>query len=94
MEKSHCQLSKTHEHCYHDLRELPIKNRGGQEVFQLKGASLPPEEPKSFFSIWSESPRKFLYILYHYKNVSLTGLTTLELSDCKRLKNIFRPTIA
>ncbi|XWS27857.1 hypothetical protein CRYUN_Cryun25bG0015500 [Craigia yunnanensis] len=92
--KNHRQLSKTHEQRFLDLRELTVKNCGVQEVFQLKGLPLPMEEHKCFCSMWRESPRTFLYLLEHCKNVSLGNLTTLELSNCKRLKHIFRPTIA
>ncbi|XVE80370.1 hypothetical protein DITRI_Ditri14bG0134500 [Diplodiscus trichospermus] len=88
------QLSEAHEQRFLDLRELTVKNCGVQEVFQLKGAPLQMEEHKCFCSTWREAPRKFFYLLDHYKNVSLADLTILELSNFRRLKNIFAPTIA
>ncbi|KAK8579129.1 hypothetical protein V6N12_069459 [Hibiscus sabdariffa] len=88
------QLSKTQgKHCL-NFEDVKLNNCGVEEVFQLKGLPLPlplpttSQELKCYCSI----PYKDRYEFYD--NVCLKYLTTLELSNCKRLKHIFQPTLA
>ncbi|KAK6269708.1 hypothetical protein POUND7_006813 [Theobroma cacao] len=96
LQKPHLQkekkLSKTQGKCFLDLKELRIKSCGVQEVFQLKG--LPLLTTTAEHQCYCSMSGNIIDIVESYKSVSLSGLTTLELSKCKRLKHIFTPTLA
>lgn len=88
-EEENCsQLCKTEEH-FLNLDEVKLNNCGVEEVFQLEGLPLPTtsEEFKCYCSIIRKHQ-------WEYKKVSLKNLTTLELSNCKRLKKVFSLTLA
>ncbi|XVE50610.1 hypothetical protein DITRI_Ditri01bG0177200 [Diplodiscus trichospermus] len=89
-EKNCIQLSRTQGEQFLNLEELKFNNCGVEEVFQLKG--LPLETPSMELKCYCSIDRKYLFDFYG--NVSLKNLTTLELSNCKRLKKVFSLTIA